>query len=293
MFILKFCFLAALMACVSVIISLPASASERGQDIGQDIGQVDNKPDDDDFARFKPAHPWRDRLEALTGRSSQVALGAGALAVIGSSALDGKANNYFNGHKRIGQLNRLGNEVLGAGVPGLLFGGSFWLYGHIKERPYEIQAGKAQLETIAVTGATVALLKSFAGRKRPDGSDDYSFPSAHAAYAFATATVLGEFYGWKVGVPAYLLAGLTAAGRMQDNRHWLSDTVGGAAIAFVVGQAFSRTRLKWHEQEMKQKEEQEKSALRFMPELIKRPKTWKLCIKFISKRYNKSIAEKN
>ena len=36
-------------------------------------------------------------------------------------------------------------------------------------------------------------------RERPDGSDFHSFPSGHAASAFATASVLGRHLGWKAG----------------------------------------------------------------------------------------------
>jgi len=44
-------------------------------------------------------------------------------------------------------------------------------------------------------------------RTRPDGSDNSSFPSGHSASAFATTGVLQHHYGWKVGVPATLVAG--------------------------------------------------------------------------------------
>ena len=41
-------------------------------------------------------------------------------------------------------------------------------------------------------------------RKRPDGSNDLSFPSGHAAITFAGATVLERHLGWKKAALAYL-----------------------------------------------------------------------------------------
>lgn len=178
----------------------------------------------------------------VLGSDYALMLGASAAAVLAASALDESAQAYFSGKGRIGDLSWVGNNVLGKGVPGLLLGGGFWLGGYLTDRPYELHAGRAQVESIVATGLVVTLLKSLSNRRRPNGEDSYSFPSAHTAYAFTTAAVLNEFYGWKVGVPAYLLGALTATSRMQDNQHWLSDTVAGAAIAVMIGTAISR----WH-----------------------------------------------
>jgi hypothetical protein len=79
----------------------------------------------------------------------------------------------------------------------------------------------------------VQALKFTAQRTRPDGSDDLSFPSGHSASSFATAAVLHRHFGWKVGVPAYLVAGYVATARVHDNRHYLSDVVFGAAMGFA------------------------------------------------------------
>jgi membrane-associated phospholipid phosphatase len=82
--------------------------------------------------------------------------------------------------------------------------------------------------------ATAQGIKYIAGRTRPDGTDR-SFPSGHTASAFATATVLQRHYGWKVGIPAYALAGYVGASRLNANKHYLSDVAFGAAIGVVAG----------------------------------------------------------
>lgn len=179
-------------------------------------------------------------------------LGTGAAAVGAASLLDKSAQSYFSGKGRIGELNWVGNKVIGLGTPGLILGAGVWIGGHIFDSEYEVHSGRAQVESLVATGVLVTLAKSLSNRRRPNGEDDYSFPSAHAAYAFTTASVLHEFYGWKIGVPAYALAGLTAASRMQDNQHWLSDTVAGAAVGVIIGTSISR----WHLRSLNQDEAQ-------------------------------------
>ena len=79
----------------------------------------------------------------------------------------------------------------------------------------------------------VQVLKFSVGRERPDGSDNQSFPSGHSASAFATAGVLQHHYGWKVGVPAALVAGYVATARVHDNKHYLSDVIFGTAMGIA------------------------------------------------------------
>jgi membrane-associated phospholipid phosphatase len=89
-----------------------------------------------------------------------------------------------------------------------------------------------------------SILKVTVQRERPDHSDFYSFPSGHTYSIAATAMSLQEFYGWRVGVPAFLLTALTAASRWSADKHWLSDTVAGAALGVYFGHAFSQAHLK-------------------------------------------------
>ncbi len=79
----------------------------------------------------------------------------------------------------------------------------------------------------------VQALKYTVRRERPDGSNDKSFPSGHAASSFATATVLHRHYGWKIGVPAYALGGYVSLARMAWNRHHATDVVMGAGFGIA------------------------------------------------------------
>ena len=71
---------------------------------------------------------------------------------------------------------------------------------------------------------------------RPFGGS-YSFPSGHTTQAFAVATVIAEHYDspW-VKVASYGLASAVGFARINNNSHWMSDVVAGAAIGFFVGE---------------------------------------------------------
>jgi membrane-associated phospholipid phosphatase len=78
------------------------------------------------------------------------------------------------------------------------------------------------------------------GRERPNGQDDKSFPSGHTSNSFALAAVAERHYGWKVGVPAYILASVVGASRIQQDKHYLSDVVAGATLGYIVGRTVVR-----------------------------------------------------
>jgi membrane-associated phospholipid phosphatase len=79
-------------------------------------------------------------------------------------------------------------------------------------------------------------MKEVGRRSRPEGGG-FSFPSGHTTAAFASATVLQQHFGWKVGVPAYAVASYVAASRVQTQKHYLSDVAFGAALGIVAGRS--------------------------------------------------------
>lgn len=69
--------------------------------------------------------------------------------------------------------------------------------------------------------------------KRPDSSSRNSFPSGHTATAFTGAELMRIEYGNWIGLAGYLVAGTVAALRIYNDRHWLSDVLGGAGIGIL------------------------------------------------------------
>jgi undecaprenyl-diphosphatase len=95
---------------------------------------------------------------------------------------------------------------------------------------------------LAGTNLVVETLKRVVGRQRPAGEQtrsNSSFPSSHAANAFALAWVLGA--RWRRWIPLFLgLALLVAFSRMYLNRHFLSDVVVGGLIGVMCAWAAAR-----------------------------------------------------
>ena len=88
----------------------------------------------------------------------------------------------------------------------------------------------------AIMTGSISVVKRMADRDRPDGSNNYSFPSGHTANAFAAAEFLNQEYRdvspW-IGYAGYTVATATGALRMYNNKHWLSDVVTGAGFGIA------------------------------------------------------------
>jgi membrane-associated phospholipid phosphatase len=97
---------------------------------------------------------------------------------------------------------------------------------------------------LLIAAATTTFLKHATGRGRPSHFSDPhrfrpfsgrdSWPSGHATMAFAlAASVSDEIRSTPVTVTLYTAATLTGWSRMNDNRHWLSDVLAGAAVGIT------------------------------------------------------------
>jgi membrane-associated phospholipid phosphatase len=127
-------------------------------------------------------------------------------------------------------------QTIGNGVAQFGVALGVYIAGRLDHSARVTQLGSDLFRAQIVSGALTQGIKFAAGRTRPDGTS-YSFPSGHAASAFATATVLQRYYGWKVGVPAFALAGYVGGSRLSENRHYLSDVLFGASIGILSARA--------------------------------------------------------
>ena len=94
------------------------------------------------------------------------------------------------------------------------------------------------VNTIASVGVAYvgkSALKAMIKEERPDHSDNKSFPSGHAAMAFAAARSIDkEFRRESIWIPIAGYAAATAVGieRVASDRHHWYDVVAGAAVGF-------------------------------------------------------------
>ena len=107
--------------------------------------------------------------------------------------------------------------------------------GRLRDQPKVAHLGMDLVQAQLLSELLVEPLKFATQRERPDGSNNQSFPSGHAAVTFATATVIERHLGWRRSMVGYAIATYVAMSRMHDNRHYLSDVVFGAAVGTIAG----------------------------------------------------------
>lgn len=83
---------------------------------------------------------------------------------------------------------------------------------------------------LLLTEAVTFGLKIGVNKPRPDQSNDNSFPSGHTSTVFHSAAYVHKRYGFKYAIPSYVLAGYTAASRIDSKKHDILDVIAGTAI---------------------------------------------------------------
>lgn len=98
-----------------------------------------------------------------------------------------------------------------------------------------VQLVKSEAATVLITEG----LKNATHQTRPDGTDNKSFPSRHAAVAFSAAQYMQMKGGWEYGLPAYAAAAYVANARVESNRHRWRDVAAGAATGALTTYYFT------------------------------------------------------
>ncbi len=135
--------------------------------------------------------------------------------------------SFAYSHKTWGDISDYSVAILGA---------SALLVPSVKQDWQGLRQAAFSLGT--AEGASL-LGKALIHEQRPDHSDNNSFPSGHATFAFASATTLYRRYGWQIGFPAYAIATLAGTARVKAKKHHWYDVVAGAAIGSAAGWYFT------------------------------------------------------
>jgi membrane-associated phospholipid phosphatase len=170
-------------------------------------------------------------LRRLGGRGNLGLLVAGAGAAAGVHAFDTRITTGFTG---VSSRSFKPGAIVG-GTP-LELGAAFATYaiGRASDSPRAMSVGADLVRAQVLAEIMTTGIKQTIRRSRPEGGG-YSFPSGHTTVSFASATVLQQHFGWRVGLPAYGVATYVAASRVQMKRHYLSDVAFGAALGIVAG----------------------------------------------------------
>lgn len=210
---LRAAFLLFALAATSTVAALPrpaAAAPAWARTIGGDLHEV-----------ARPRTLTVLAVGAVAAGASMLVENPNRQAALFDTGLDGPSD--------VG--NEYGSGVTLAALSGIMLGA-----GHLANDQGLKQTGSEMFRSLAYSTLAVSALKVAIHRKRPNGGA-YSFPSGHTATAFAIAPVLASRFGPAAGIPAFILAGATGMGRMEDHKHYLSDVVFGAALGLSIGMA--------------------------------------------------------
>jgi len=176
-----------------------------------------------------------DAVGRLPSRSSLGILALGTVGAVGTHSVDARTTRSFAGDTGLRSTFQPG-AVLG-GAP-LQMGAAFATYaiGRALNKPCAARLGADLVQAQLIAQGLSFAVKTAVRRTRPDGNR-FSFPSGHTTVSFATATILQQHFGWKIGVPAYAVASYVAASRVQMKRHYLSDVTFGAALGIIAGRS--------------------------------------------------------
>jgi membrane-associated phospholipid phosphatase len=173
-----------------------------------------------------PFHISRGEIEWLAP------VGVGAMALF---ATDRQISNAARGET---ELRTPSNIISGIGnIAPYAVPGATWFLGVISHNDHAAEAGRLGGEAELDTAVVVEVLKFATDRRRPNLSNDQSFPSGHAASAFALAAVMSSEYHDKplVVFGSYGFATAVGLARIGGLNHFPSDVLVGAVIGELIG----------------------------------------------------------
>jgi membrane-associated phospholipid phosphatase len=165
------------------------------------------------------------------------ALGFGATAIV--SPKDDDIARYFLRQERFPLAGRIGGALgntlfLAAGE------GTIFLIGQIRDDAKFREISYSIGQALVMETVILYPLKVVTNRERPNLEDHHAFPSGHSTSAFAVAAVLDHYYGPKVAIPVYAAGAFVAFARMEQNKHYLTDVMAGAAFGWLIGKTVTR-----------------------------------------------------
>ena len=234
---------ALLLAVLALLVSLGGAvvSAQETSDTAPPPGQSQDADDPCDRRSFSTLFTCipHDLRNVARGKSLAWLGAAGGMAA-GSALLDEDIDRAL----RDGDPNlfpdvgdQLGQAGVHVGVPLALYVAARTT-GHSATAAFAVTLLRAQIANGLVTRSL-----KFIPRARPYQEEaktaQGSFPSGHTSASFATATVIHRRWGWRAGLPAYVLASYVGVTRLHSN-HYLSDVTFGAGLGIAAGLAINQ-----------------------------------------------------
>ncbi len=184
----------------------------------------------------------KDLISPVTTKADRTVYAGTTLSLLSlwyENSTNQQTQKDFSTSRPLGDSSKIG-DLMGQLVPnaayvvGML--GDYYFESDPSQKSKSLGRALFMFETSLYAGVMTNVLKVVIREPRPDNSDNYSFPSGHATTAFAFAGVIGMEHEWYYSVPAYALAGFIGVSRINDNKHYLHDVIGGATLG--LGYAF-------------------------------------------------------
>jgi membrane-associated phospholipid phosphatase len=177
-------------------------------------------------------------------RDSLLPLGIGAATTGAAAVAKPHVTEYFGQTRRFREFGQTGHIIGSPGVVAGTVGGLFYLGRRSSDPTFRAMTYSLAQANVVTAGLTAAA-KGIVSRERPNEQNRASFFSGHSSSMFTSAAVLAEYHSPRVYVPAYAVATLVAASRIEKNKHRLSDLTIGAAVGYIAGKAAVRSRHRW------------------------------------------------
>jgi membrane-associated phospholipid phosphatase len=161
-------------------------------------------------------------------------LAGGASIIMHNTDADKNLNDNFDRHRAFNDTSDKFFDY--AGNPGIHLGGRavWYLLSQAHNDNQNRENAWSMLSALAITDTVTFGLKAVVNNDRPNGGN-FSFPSAHTASSFCAASMLDEYYGPGIGVPAYIGACMVGWRMMDSGDHWASDVLFGGTLGYIVG----------------------------------------------------------
>ena len=212
--------------------SSPKTQTEKLSSDSSDDSVIDTVVED---LKAWPERLWDDARVTFTRPDNITALLlAGGASVAMHQETDEKIADYFERHHKLRNFKDESLNIIGHPTTHLAASSLWYLLSVQNQDELNKQRAWTMRTALTITWLTTMGLKAVRDNETPNGKD-WAWPSGHTSSSFTVASVLDEFYGHKVGIPAYAVASLIAYRMMDTGDHWGSDIVFGATLGWVVG----------------------------------------------------------